>query len=173
MPATHEAAALMGIHQPRERLLAPLKKLSGRHLRIVGMHLAGFRAKKIAEQLKITPQTVYNVLGDPLAQKYLAQFWNGHAHDLRSLMPEVITTLEQGLKSGNAKIRLSAVEKFIKVHEMLNGGDTGGKHNIVNFQINVQNDARVQLVQQIKELHAKSHGGTSASAGQELEASSS
>lgn len=84
-----------------------LKKLRGRHHKILQLHATGkFNNKEIAEMLGITPQTVCNTINSQLGQRKLQHLYSDGdeaVHDLldeiQSIAPIALAELEEALLS--------------------------------------------------------------------------
>lgn len=70
-----------------------LKRLKGRHYRILTLHALGLKNIEIAEQLNCTPQTVSNTLNAPIAQPILQELYE----QLQSPVADVSAVLAQSM----------------------------------------------------------------------------
>lgn len=125
-----------------------LRGLSQRHLEILALHLSGdYSNKEIGQLCGISIGKVNAVLDDPLAQVVIEQHRNGQLMELEALLPKVTDTIRQTLDSGDDKVRLQAVDRFIKMSkEDFGEGLTQG-----NLAITIV-DARTRFVDQLREI---------------------
>jgi hypothetical protein len=65
-PVQYEREKLEGLRGPTGA--SPLRRLTGKHLRVIALHLAGVKGQDIACQLGLSGAWVSTVLNDPLAQ---------------------------------------------------------------------------------------------------------
>lgn len=93
-----------------------LKKLTGRHLQILKLHLAGIPNYQIAAQLDCTDATVSRVLNDPLGMAFIEQAYKELDAQFRGLYGKVIQTIDKALDCGDLDVALSAADKWLKAH---------------------------------------------------------
>lgn len=124
-----------------------LRGLSQRHLEILALHLSGdYSNKQVGQIMGISLGKVNAVLDDPLAQNIITSHRNGQLMELEALMPKVTEAIRDTLGSKDEKVRLQAVDRFVKMSKQ--GFDdqlaTG------NLAITIV-DARTRFVEQLRE----------------------
>ena len=74
-----------------------LKRLTHRHLSIIGMHLEGHSLEVIASNMNCTLNTVSRVLNDPLAQGILKRVYEDRKGEVHALGGKAIAAVREGL----------------------------------------------------------------------------
>ena len=134
----------------RKAQLTPLKLrgLSQRHLEILALHLSGDHSNTdIAAICGISLGKINAVLDDPLAQSVIEQYRGGQLAELEGLLPKVTSTIRETLDSGDDKVRLQAVDRFIKMSKQ-DFGDQLPSHNLA---ITIT-DARTRFIEKVREI---------------------
>jgi len=112
-PARYQLEKLTGERLPNG--LPPLKRLTGRHLKILVLHLNGMPGGEIAQVMRISPITVSRVLNDPLGREFLSRRFDDVEEDFRGLLKPAIDTLREGMSRNQAmKDRLRAADMVFK-----------------------------------------------------------
>jgi predicted transcriptional regulator len=91
-----------------------LKKLSGKHLRMINMHLAGMTGKEIAQQMELTEPAVSKILTDPLAIEMIQKQFQLVDMELRALMGKSVEGLRTALDCDDISLKLSAADKVLR-----------------------------------------------------------
>ena len=122
-----------------------LKSLSIKHKFILGLYMTGkYSQVQIAREAGVHYITVHKVLRSKLGQELLSAWKEMMELELDGLMPLAVDSIRAALKSADNKVRLLAVDRFIKMTGV--GEDTGG------VTINVVNDARVKFITDLKQI---------------------
>ena len=122
-----------------------LKTLSIRHKFILGLYMTGkYSQVQIAKEAGVHYVTVHKVLRCKLGQELLGAWKEMMELELDGLMPLAVDGIRSALKSGDSKVRLLAVDRFIRMTGV--GEDVGG------VTINVVNDARVKFITDLKQI---------------------
>ena len=134
-------------------LLNIVETLKPVHKRIISAHINGMKGVEIAEQFNLSVITVYRILGDPLSRSLIDEFTDNFKSEFKAMFPLVSDAIRDGLSEDRAfGTRMKAVDRFIKVHKMIDGVDdtdsTEGKVAEVS-------SARIRIVQTIKDALAK------------------
>lgn len=104
----------------RENGAMKLKKLTARHLRIIGMHLEGFSVEQIAVSMPCSIPTVSRIVNDPLSQVILKRVYEDRQGELQSLGGVAIQAVREGLGPEQPiGVRLRAVDRYAKVRETM------------------------------------------------------
>ena len=104
---------------------------------------------QIAREAGVHYITVHKVLRSKLGQELLSAWKEMMELELDGLMPLAVDSIRSALKSGDGKVRLLAVDRFIRMTGV--GEDTGG------VTINVVNDARVKFITDLKQMAQQEH----------------
>ena len=122
-----------------------LKTLSIKHRFILGLYMTGkYSQVEIARDAGVHYITVHKVLKSKLGQELLTAWREMMELELDGLMPLAVDSIRSALKSGDGKVRLLAVDRFIRMAGV--GEDTKG------ITINVVNDARVRFITDLKQI---------------------
>ena len=112
----------------RENGAMKLKKLTNRHLKIVGMHLEGASVEMIASNCNCTISTVSRILNDPLAQQILKRVYSDREGEVQALGGKALQAVRDGLdKQQPINTRLRAVSSYAKVREVMMPKDKGSE----------------------------------------------
>jgi len=104
-----------------------LKRLTNRHLSIIGMHLEGHSLEVIANNMNCTFSTVSRILNDPLAQSILKRVYDDRKGEVHALGGKAIEVVREGLSEEQSiGTRLRAVDRFVKIRQTMIG-DEGGE----------------------------------------------
>ena len=122
-----------------------LKSLSIKHKFILGLYMTGkYSQVQIAREADVHYVTVHKVLRCKLGQELLGAWKEMMELELDGLMPLAVDSIRSGLKSADNKVRLLAVDRFMKMTGV--GEDTGG------VTVNIVNDARVKFITDLKQI---------------------
>lgn len=129
--------------------VVPLKKLNGRHQRIIALHLTGkFSGVKIAEMLNCSAFTIHRTLNDPMAQQIINDFHSSIEMDLKAMLPLAIDAVRDGLEHDDQDVRLRAVSKL---ESMLGRGTERDPTDAVNISISFIQNVRERFVAELRE----------------------
>ena len=134
--------------------ILPLKKLNGRHQRIIALHLTGkFSGVRIAGMLGCSAFTVHRTLNDPMAQQIINDFHSSIEMDLKAMLPLAIEAVRDGLEHSDQDVRLRAVSRL----ESMVGRGNGQAHGTgVNVNISFIQNTRERFFQELREAAGKS-----------------
>ena len=122
-----------------------LKTLSIKHKFILGLYMTGkYSQVQIAREAGVHYVTVHKVLRSKLGQELLNAWKEMMELELDGLMPLAVDSIRSSLKSTDNKVRLLAVDRFIKMTGV--GEETGG------VTVNIVNDARVKFITDLKQM---------------------
>ena len=122
-----------------------LKALSIKHKFILGLYMTGkYSQVQIAGEAGVHYVTVHKVLKSKLGQELLVAWKEMMELELDGLMPLAVEGIRTALKSKDSKVRLLAVDRFIRMAGV--GEDTGG------VTVNIVNDARVKFITDLKQI---------------------
>ena len=122
-----------------------LKSLSIKHKFILGLYMTGkYSQVQIAREADVHYVTVHKVLRSKLGRELLDAWKEMMELELDGLMPLAVDSIRSGLKSADNKVKLLAVDRFMKMAGV--GEDTGG------VTVNVVNDARVKFITDLKQI---------------------
>ena len=122
-----------------------LKTLSIKHKFILGLYMTGkYSQVEIARDAGVHYVTVHKVLKSKSGQELLGAWKEMMELELDGLMPLAVDGIRSALKSGDKKVRLLAVDRFIRMTGV--GEDTGG------VTVNIVNDARVKFITDLKQI---------------------
>ena len=99
------------------RLAVPrtgLRYLTPKHWRIINLYAAGFNREYISEELRITPQTVTNIVNDPLAKVILERHAQNAEDELSSLTGLAVEAVRDNLAVGDLDQRRRGAELVLK-----------------------------------------------------------
>lgn len=85
----------------------PLGKLTGKHLRIVNLHMAGLKGGEIAAALNLTPSRVSIILNDPLTQ---AEIGKRFVETDREMFARATKKIDESMDNSDPAIALRAAE---------------------------------------------------------------
>lgn len=125
------------------------KKLTSNHKQMISLFISGMPIDEIAELFDVAYLTVYSVLKDPLAQVYLDEFDAAFKAEFNAMLPLVNRTIRDGLQSGGISNRLKAVDRWGKIHRVVNGGDSSENARDKTEEIHA---ARFRFLEQVKEV---------------------
>jgi hypothetical protein len=104
----------------RENGALKLKRLTARHLRIIGAHLSGLSIEQVAAEQRVTISTVSRVLNDPLAKTLLDRVYKSREEELHALAGQAVAAVRDGLDKGQGvTTRLRAVKTYAQLREVL------------------------------------------------------
>ena len=122
-----------------------LKTLSIKHKFILALYMTGkYSQVEIAREADVHYVTVHKVLRCKLGQELLNAWKEMMELELDGLMPLAVDSIRSALKSADKKVRLLAVDRFIRMTGV--GEDTGG------VTVNIVNDARVKFITDLKQM---------------------
>ena len=122
-----------------------LKTLSIKHKFILALYMTGkYSQVQIAREADVHYVTVHKVLRCKLGQELLGAWKEMMELELDGLMPLAVDGIRSALKSADSKVRLLAVDRFIRMTGV--GEDTGG------VTVNIVNDARVKFITDLKQM---------------------
>lgn len=84
-----------------------LKELSGKHLRVINLHMAGMKGRAIAKEMDMTEAWVSTVLNDPLTQSEIRQRFVDVDNELFAKATQVI---DDSMDSEDPAIKLRSAE---------------------------------------------------------------
>lgn len=125
-----------------------LNSLSPAHLRMISAYINGMRIKDIAEQFKVAAITVGRVLADPLSQVYVEEFGEAQKGEFKAMFPLVAKAIRDALSSGNAEVKLKAVDRFAKISAMLSGPNPNDSRE---SRTEARTEARHKFIAMIKD----------------------
>ncbi len=103
-----------------------LRRLSARHIRIIAKHLRGDSSESVAASIGCTVVTISRVLHDPLSERLIETVFKARQKEIDALAGEAIDAVRTGLrKKGDTRTRLTAVDKYVKLQEVLNKDSAG------------------------------------------------
>ena len=129
-----------------------LKKLRPVHERIIAAFVSGMTGVEIAAQFRCSAMTIYRILGDPLASSLTKEIGENYREEFKQLFPLVYLAVKDGLNSGSAKIRLSAVDRFARINRMIDG-DSG--EDAVESHVKRVIDARFTIIHLVRNAATK------------------
>jgi len=110
----------------RENGAMKLKRLTHRHMQIIGMHLEGQSIEQVAYNNRVTISTVSRVLNDPLAQQLLKQVYSDKESEIQALAGKAIGVVRDALIGDHAlSLKLRAVDRYVKVRETMLSKEKG------------------------------------------------
>ena len=125
-----------------------LKSLSIKHKFILGLYMTGkYSQVEIAREADVHYVTVHKVLRCKLGQELLNAWKEMMELELDGLMPLAVDAIRSALKSGDKKVKLLAVDRFMRMAGV--GEDVGG------VTVNIVNDARVKFITDLKQMADK------------------
>lgn len=146
--STHAKNVLLGKMRNGRKNTKKLVGLTDRHLRIVALYLTGeYSNINIAEMIGCPTYLIGKILNDPLVEEVIEDFRLGQVKELEGLYPKVVSTIRECLDSGDSKIRLGAVDRFIKMSSQVEDAEAP----TTNISITV-NNARQAFVDRFKEM---------------------
>jgi hypothetical protein len=137
----------------RETGSLKLKRLTTRHMKMIGMRLEGLPLEQIAMQMSCTVATASRVLNDPLARNLLQRIYSDREDQLKALAGPATEAVRAALaKDQPMGVRLRGVDRYTKMREVMLPKDAANETaedviqrilNSTNFinsnvQINVQ-----------------------------------
>jgi hypothetical protein len=146
----YESEKRLGIR--RENGALKLKRLTNRHMRIIGMHISGLAGEVIAHTMGCTVATISRILNDPLSQEIISRSYKDRQKEIDALAGKAIDVVRETLSDANAsrRERLMAVDKFAKLKDTIGHEDSGRQSaedviakmldrigHIENLQINI------------------------------------
>lgn len=142
-----ERAKAEGIDIEREedKSNGELKSLSVKHRFILALYMTGkYSQVEIAKQADVHYVTVHKVLHCKLGQEVINAWKEMLELELDGLMPLAVDAVREGLKSGDKKVKLLAVDRFIKMTGK--GEEQGG------VTVAVVGEARSRFITDLKQL---------------------
>lgn len=104
----------------RENGALKLKRLTNRHLKLIGAHLEGLSLEQIAHANHLTIATVSRVLNDPLAQAMLKRVYTSREGEIQALGGKAVDVVRRGLdKEQPIGVQLRAVDRYTKLRETM------------------------------------------------------
>jgi len=104
-----------------------LKKLSGRHLAIVSMHLEGKRGEEIAKEMGVRVITVSRVLNDPMVKQLTSRIFSDRQMELDALAGKAIDVVRNGMEDGTTREKLAAVDRFTKLKDTIGAEESSAE----------------------------------------------
>lgn len=147
LKARYNYEKLIGLRRPNG--VRNLKKLSRRHKEIIAQFLSGMSIIDIAFFHDISYQLVWQVLEDPLAQEYIDAVAASRKAEFNSMLALVNDTIRDGLESPGITNRLKAVDRWAKVHRVINGTNEGESGKSKTQEIMA---ARFRFIEQVKKV---------------------
>lgn len=112
----------------RETGALKLKRLTNRHMKIIGMHLEGMSLEQIAMNARVSIPTVSRVLNDPLATAILQKIYKGREEEIKALTGKAIDVVRKGMDGEQPMgVRLRAVDRLAKLRETVLPKDKGAE----------------------------------------------
>ena len=105
LPATYAEEKATGVRLPNGA--QPLRKLSGKHLRIINYHLAGMKGGAIAGVMGMTSSRVSLILNDPLVK---AEIQKRFVEVDNEMFAKATTCIDKAMDSEDQAIALRAAE---------------------------------------------------------------
>jgi hypothetical protein len=110
----------------RDNGAAKLKRLTARHLRIIGARIAGDSLQKIAMEQGVTIATASRVLNDPLSQNLLKKVYGDQQDQIQALGAKAIAACAEALHDDQTMgTRLRGVAAYTKIREVMLPKDKG------------------------------------------------
>lgn len=133
----------------RENGAMKLKRLTARHLKILGMHLEGKSLENICMECNITMATASRVLNDPLAVAILKRVYTSRESEIQALGGKAIAAVRDGLTHDSMGVKLRAVDKYAKLREVMlpKGGDRETAEDVIQRMLSQANfvNSNVQI----------------------------
>lgn len=98
-----------------------VKKLKKKHYEMVALFLEDWNMREIAEYLEVSLATVQRIIADPRAQAIIAEFDDAAKAEFNRMLPKVNHAIKSGLNSGDIGTKLKAVDRWGKLHRVING----------------------------------------------------
>ena len=131
------------LDQPEEK--PDLKSLSVLHKYILALYMTGrYSQTEIARLSEVHYMTVWRVIHSKLGQELIKEWKDSLEEELEGLMPLAVEAIRGGLKAGDKKLKLLAVDRFIKM--------TGRGEDKSGVTVNIVNNARGRFIDDLKEL---------------------
>ncbi len=108
-----------------------MQELKPEQKQYIACFISGMKCVEIAEQFDVSAAQVYRVVGDPLARQMIEEFDEGYKAEFMAMFPLVSDAVREALESGDAALRLKAVDRWAKIRRLLDGGDEGDGGNRV------------------------------------------
>lgn len=104
-----------------------LKRLTGRHRTIIGLHLKCLSNSDISLLTGYSEAWISTMLRDPLSQSYISSAIKGVEQELEALAPLAVDAVRQGLQSNSETTRLKASDRFFRATGRYNNDLADGK----------------------------------------------
>lgn len=130
-----------------------LKRLTGRHVAILKLHLLGHTNTAIADHMRISAARVSSIIHDPLAITFLEKCYNDTDKEFEALYGSSVDVLRSAMDSVRVADQLRAVDIYYKKRgdysDNTGGGDTAEDvvKRVINMQLNVNIDGQSMLPQ--------------------------
>lgn len=115
------------IGRRRENGATKLKRLTGRHRSIIGLHLRCLSNADISLITGYSEAWISTLLSDPLSQVYIQEHIAGADKELEALAPLAVDAVRQGLQSASEGMRLKAADRFFRATGRFNDDPNKGK----------------------------------------------
>lgn len=148
--ALYEAEKLLG---KRDKSGRPrLKKLKQKHREMIAAFLDNYTMTEIATMFSVSHMTVQRVLADPLAKEIMAGFEESYKQEFNQMLSKVNMSIKAGLEAGDINTKLKAVDRWGKLHRVING-DEGEKTAAQRTQ--EIHAARFSFLKKVEEIASK------------------
>lgn len=126
-----------------------LKKLTFKHREMIAQFLSGMSIMDVAYMHDISYHMVWYTLSDPLAQEYIDEHAASQKAEFNAMLGQVNMTIRDGLESGGITNRLKAVDRWAKIHRVVNGDGEGESGKSKTQEIMA---ARFRFIEQVKKV---------------------
>ena len=92
----------------------PIKRLTVKHRRMIGLYLQGETYSEIAASLRCHPATVGAVMRNPTTEKLLERAYSECDERLKALAPLAVRAIRDSLKDPDNKVKLQGVDRLFK-----------------------------------------------------------
>ena len=114
---------------------------------ILGLYMTGRSATDIARYVETTAYRVNKVLSSPQNLNIITHWRDSVLIELDGLLPLVIDAVRKGLNSGDAKLRLLAVDRYVKLK--------GEGEDRTGMTVNIVNNSRTDFLESLTDLASK------------------
>ena len=129
-----------------------LKKLKAKHREMIAAFIEGWSIREIADYFSVAHVTVQRVIADPQAQAIIDEFEDGAKAEFNQMLPKVNDSIRAGLNAGDVGTKLKAVDRWGKLHRVING-ETGEKSATQRTQ--EIHAARFSFLKKVEEIALK------------------
>jgi len=136
----------------RKNGMTNLKSLKPKHLQMISCYVSGMSINDIAEQFDVSQVSVQQVITDPLATQYIDDFAERHKNEFNSMFPLVNNTIRGALESDLLTNQLRGVDRWGKIHKIVNGNDAGESAATKTQEIHA---ARFRFIDKVREIAEK------------------